>query len=112
MSDNARGRTANISSASLWDAVDATGTATLGNSGGYFLNANGTIKINSDYSDVTIRAPDFTDSSCTSIVASSFTATGNVILQGFSFSADFEIDVDGTFDTQLSIPKPTNNFRF
>jgi hypothetical protein len=83
---------------SLGDAVNATGTATLGSSGGYFLNANGKIKINSDYFDVTIKATDCTDSSCTSIVAPSFTATGDIVLQGFSFSADFEIDADGTFD--------------
>jgi hypothetical protein len=97
---------------SLGDAVNATGTATLGSSGGYFLNANGKIKINSDYFDVTIKATDCTDSSCTSIVAPSFTATGDIVLQGFSFSADFEIDADGTFDAQLSIPKHTNTFRF
>lgn len=97
---------------SLGDAVNATGTASLGSGGGYFLSANGKIKINSDYFDVDIKATDCSDSSCSSLIDPEFTATGDITLQGFSFSADIQIDADGTFDAELSIPKHTNSFRF
>jgi hypothetical protein len=97
---------------SLGSALDATGTMLLETGGGFYFSGSGTLRIGDDSADVTVKATDCSDSSCSSLTTPSFSASGDVTIQGFTFDASVDVDMDGTFDATLSIPKHSSGFSF
>lgn len=92
--------------------LTATGKALLGSNGGFTFDGNGTLAIGATKADVTVHATDCKDAACTSLVAPSFVASGNVTIQQFAFAASVSISSTGVFDAKLTIPgqKTTKGF--
>lgn len=97
---------------SLGSSLDATGNVSLTSGGGYFFSGSGTLRIGGDSAAVTVKATDCSNSACSTLTTPSFSATGSVKIQGFEFDANVNVDLDGTFDAALSIPKHSSNFSF
>jgi len=97
---------------SLGSSLDATGNVALASGGGYFFSGSGTLRIGSNSAAVTVKATDCSNSACTTLTTPSFSATGSVKIQGFEFDANVDVDLDGSFDATVSIPKHTSSFSF
>lgn len=97
---------------SLGSSLDATGDVSLASGGGYFFSGSGTLRIGGDSAAVTVKATDCSNSSCSTLTTPSFSATGSVTIQGFEFDANVDVDLDGSFDATLSIPKHSSKFSF
>lgn len=92
---------------SVGSSLDASGELLLESSGGYVFNGGGTINIDDDNFNVSVKMTNCADSSCSSFIAPTFWASGGINLKGFGFEADVEVQLDGTFDATLIIPKKT-----
>ena len=75
--------------------------------GGYSFSGNGIIKISGDDFNVSVKATNCADSSCSSLAIPTFWVSGGINLKGFGFQASIEVQLDGAFTATLTLPKKT-----
>lgn len=86
------------------------GTVLLDSNGGFNLDGTGTIRTGENTFDVTIKATNCADNTCSQLGDVTFDASGEIKTQGFTFTASIQADSQGNFDAKLSIPKTKYGF--
>ena len=90
-------------------SLNATGKMLLESGGGYSFTGNGIIKISGDDFNVSVKATNCADSSCSSLTIPTFWVSGGIDLKGFGFQASIEVQLDGKFTATLTVPKKTTS---